>query len=176
MNIIQDLIPTGRINRPGTVNKCVHITIHDTGNKTPGAGAAAHAEYIKGLKEKTSWHYTVDDISIYQHIPDTEKSYHTSDKEANESSIAIELCVNSDGDFYKTVENAEWLVRELMKKHGIPAENIRAHRDWTGKNCPASLAGETWEEFLAQFSEQEEKERFISVEELQAMGYNGIRW
>lgn len=176
MDIIQDLISTGRINRPGTANKCVYITIHDTGNKSPGAGAAAHAKYIKALKEKTSWHYTVDDTSIYQHLPDTEKSYHTSDKEANESSIAIELCVNSDGDFEKTVDNAVRLVRELMKRHDIPAENIRAHRDWTGKNCPASLVGETWEKFRSRCVAEEESERFISVDELKGMGFNGIRW
>lgn len=178
MNIIQDLIAERRVNRPKTANSCEYITIHDTGNKSEGADAAAHAKYIKGLNEKTSWHYTVDGSSIYQHLPDGEKSYHTSDKEANESSIAIELCVNSDGDFEKTVDNAVWLVRELMKKHGIPAENIRAHRDWTGKSCPASLAGDKWTEFLARCAAEEdsETEKYISVAELKAMGYAGIRW
>lgn len=172
MNIIQDFIAEGRVNRPKTANSCKYITIHDTANKSAGADAAAHAKYIKGLNEKTSWHYTVDDGAIYQHLPDSEKSYHTSDKEANESSIAVELCVNEDGDFEKTVENAVWLVRELMKKHGIPAENIRAHRDWTGKNCPSKLLKSGWDEFVLRSASEE---RFISVDELRAMGYVGIR-
>lgn len=178
MEIIQDLIPKGRINRPGTDNSCEYITVHDTANKDKGSSAPSHTKYLKGLNKKTSWHYTVDDSSIYQHLPDGEKSYHTSDKAANESSIAIELCVNSDGDFGKTVDNAVWLVRELMKKHGIPSGNIRAHRDWTGKSCPASLTGDKWTEFLARCAAEEEStsaEKYISVDELRAMGYAGIR-
>lgn len=175
MNIIQDFIPVGRINRPRTANSCRYITIHETANSGKGADAAAHAKYVKSLKERTSWHYTVDDGSIYQHLPDEEKSYHTSSSIANESSIAVELCVNSDGDFQKTVDNAVWLVHELMKKHGIPAENIRSHRDWTGKNCPEKLLESGWDEFVSRCAAQE-AERFISVDELKTMGYVGIKW
>lgn len=177
MERIQDFITKGRINRPGTANSCRYITVHDTGNKSVGADAAAHAKYIKGLNEKTSWHYTVDDEYIYQHLPDSEKSYHTSDKEANESSIAIELCVNADGDFAKTVDNAVCLVRELMKKHSIPAENIKRHKDWTGKNCPASFDETAWKEFLARCTAPESgSEKYITIDELKAMGYAGVKW
>lgn len=178
MNVIQDFIAAGRINRPKTANSMKGITIHDTGNKAKGADAAAHAKYIKSLNERTSWHYTVDDSSVYQHLPDNEKSYHTSSAEANESSIAIELCVNSDGDFAKTVDNAVELVRGLMQKHGIAAENIKRHKDWTGKNCPASLSDAQWKEFLARCSAEESQEaavRFVTVDELRAMGYAGVR-
>lgn len=174
MNIIQDVIKKGAINRPQAKNSCEFITIHDTANKARGANAAAHAKYIKTLKERTSWHYTVDDESVYQHLPDGEKSYHTSSSVANENSIAVELCVNEDGDFEKTKENAILLVRGLMKKHGIPAENLRAHRDWTGKNCPASLAGEEWESFLARCREGDAPRKAISIAELREMGYTAI--
>ncbi len=177
MERIQDFIPKGRINRPGTANSCRYITIHDTGNKSPGADAAAHAKYIKSLNEKTSWHYTVDDEYIYQHLPDGEKSYHTSDKEANESSIAVELCVNQDGDIAKTVDNAVLLVRGLMKNHGVPAENIKRHKDWTGKNCPASFDETAWKEFLARCTASESgSERYITIDELKQMGYAGVKW
>ncbi len=178
MEIIQDLIPKGRINRPGTENLCKYITIHDTGNKSAGADAAAHAKYIKSLNEKTSWHYTVDDKRIYQHLPDNEKSYHTSDKVANESSIAIELCVNSDGNAVKTVANAVDLIRKLVKKMNIPVENIRRHKDWTGKNCPASFTEAAWKEFLAKCEEKETvpAEKYITVAELREMGYVGVKW
>lgn len=177
MERIQDFIPKGRINRPGTVNRCRYITIHDTANKSVGADAAAHAKYIKSLNEKTSWHYTVDDEYIYQHLPDGEKSYHTSDKEANESSIAVELCVNADGDFEKTVENAIDLIRDLTKKFNIPAENIKRHKDWTGKNCPASMSEAAWKEFLARCAESESgSEKYITIDELKQMGYAGVKW
>lgn len=176
MEIIQDFISEGSVNRPGSENSCEYITIHDTGNTKNGADAKSHAKYIKSLDERTSWHYTVDDSSIYQHLPDDEKSYHTSKATANENSIAIELCTNSDGDFEKTVDNAVWLVRALREKHGISAENILSHKDWTGKNCPASLLKNGWAEFLKKCSEENhpEEEKTISVASLRELGYTAI--
>ena len=174
MKITEDLINAGSINRPGSKNSCEYITIHETGNRGDGANAKAHASYIKKIKEKTSWHYTVDDKSIYRHLPDVEKSYHTSDKAANESSIAVELCVNEDGDFGKTVENAVWLCRELSAKYNIPRCNIRRHYDWTGKNCPEILMKSGWDKFLESCFSGEGKEKCISVKELCEMGYTRI--
>ena len=173
MEIIQDIIKEGRINRPGAKNSCVSITVHETANSKKGADAAAHAKYIKTLNERTSWHYTVDDKSIYQHLPDTEKSYHTSSAKANESSIAIELCINSDGDFEKTKKNGVWLIKELMKRHGISPECVYTHRDWTGKNCPATLLREGIDEFLEEVRKTD-GEKVISIGELLEMGYTGI--
>lgn len=157
MNIIKDFIPEGSKNRPMTENTKKYITIHDTANKEFGANAVSHAEYIKTIEDLTSWHYTVDENGAYQHIPDDEKSYHTSDKFANENSISIELCVNEDGDFAETFENAIELTKMLMEEHGIPAENVVTHEHWTGKNCPASLLGDGWDEFKRRISPTEEE-------------------
>ncbi|MBQ2840345.1 MAG: N-acetylmuramoyl-L-alanine amidase [Oscillospiraceae bacterium] len=174
MEIIQDIIKIGSVNRPGAKNSCTSITIHDTANKKAGANARSHAKYIKTLNSRTSWHYTVDDKEIYRHIPDEEKSYHTSSTKANENSISIELCVNSDGNFEKTVDNAVWLVRELMSKHKIAPSAILSHRDWTGKNCPETLFEYGWEEFVSRCSEPTGKSGFITVDELKKLGYDGI--
>ena len=175
MKIIQDFIKEGSINRPKIKNSCTYITVHETANEKKGADAAAHASYVKSLNERTSWHYTVDDNVIIQHLPDEEKSYHTASSNANENSIAIELCVNSDGDFERTKENAVWLIRELMKKHNIPKENILSHRDWTGKTCPQKLLENGWDAFIKKCaSEDAQVKRYISVAELRAMGYWGI--
>lgn len=172
MKITEDLIKKGSRNRPGSKNSCLYITVHDTANKKKGANAAAHAKYIKTIKDCTSWHYTVDDTEIYRHIPDDEKSYHTSDKFANENSIAIELCVNADGNFEKTLQNAATLVRTLARKHNIVEENICRHYDWTGKSCPKSLIeSEKWEEFLSMCCDEEKS---ISIDELKKMGYTSI--
>ena len=172
MKITEDLIKKGNRNRPGSRNSCLYITVHDTANKKKGANAASHAKYIKTIKDCTSWHYTVDDTEIYRHIPDEEKSYHTSDKFANENSIAIELCVNADGNFEKTLQNAATLVRTLARKHNIVEENIYRHYDWTGKNCPESLIeSERWEEFLRMCCDEGKS---ISIEELKKMGYTSI--
>ena len=174
MEIIQDIIKKGRINRPGAVNSCNSITLHETANRRKGADALAHAKYVKTLNERTSWHYSVDDKAIYQHLPDTEKSYHTSDAKANESSISIELCVNSDGDFEKTKENAAYLIEVLMEKHGISPENIYTHKDWTGKNCPATLLSEGLDKYLSQFYKKDTEVKSVSVSELREMGYTKI--
>lgn len=173
MEIIKDFIPEGRINRPGAKNLCRFITVHETANTRRGADAAAHSSYVKSLDERTSWHYTVDDGCVYQHLPDEEKSYHTSLAAANESSIAVELCVNEDGDFEKTKKNAVMLIKSLMQKHGIEISNVRTHKQWTGKNCPARLLSDGWESFAAGLSTEEKKS--ITIEELRAMGYSEIK-
>lgn len=156
ITITRDYIPSGSVNRPGTANACTSITIHETANKEKGANAKAHAEYIKTITEQTSWHYTVDDKEAFQHLPDEEKSFHTSSKEANETSISIELCVNEDGDFEQTKRNAIELIREIMKKHDIPIECVFTHNYWTGKDCPATLLEDGLVEFLEDIVEEED--------------------
>ena len=174
MEIIQDFIKKGAINRPASINSCTYITIHETANTSKGATARAHASYVKSVKERVSWHYSVDSTSIYQHLPDEEKSFHTSSSEANENAISIELCVNSDGDFEATKENAVWLVKTLLTRHNIPPKNITAHKDWTGKTCPATLLKSGWDEFLARCRSEEGEKKYITIDALRQMGYVGM--
>ena len=150
MNIIQEYIPIGRINRPGRDNPMKYITIHETGNTGKGANAKAHAAWLKNLNDKVSYHYTVDDKEAYQHLPDNEDAFHAGDGAGtgNRQSIGIEICVNSDGDFGRACENAAWLVRKLMSEHKIPAHNIVQHNYWNGKNCPRNLRAGGWPDFL----------------------------
>lgn len=151
------LIAPGADNRPGGSNPCTYITIHETGNKATGADAEAHGAYVCGDSaeaSRVSWHYTVDDDSIVQHIPDEERAYHAGDGAngpGNAKSIGIEICVNEDGDFEKAKANAASLVRLLMKEHGIQAANIKQHHDWSGKDCPHTIrhTSGAWAAFLA---------------------------
>lgn len=157
ITIQQNVIPAGRRNRPGGRNPDVYITIHETGNTDAGADAEAHGKYLTssaGEASLTSWHYTVDDHAIVQHLPDNETAYHAGDGATgpgNTASIGIEICVNSDGDFEKAKANAAALVRLLMAEHGIPLGNIKQHHDWNGKDCPATIRSThgAWEDFLA---------------------------
>ena len=152
------IISDGRKNRPGRdTNPDAWITIHETGNPAQGADAAAHGDYLDsaaGERDLVSWHYTVDDHAIVQHLPDGETAYHAgdgADGPGNASSIGIELCVNAGGDFAKTKANAAALVRLLMAEHGIPIDRVVQHNHWTGKDCPYNIrhtAG-AWEGFLA---------------------------
>jgi N-acetylmuramoyl-L-alanine amidase len=163
MTIIQDLIPNGWKNRPGRANPMRYITIHNTGNTAAGAGARNHANYIKGdtaANLPVSWHYTVDDKLIIQHMPDNEIAWHCGDGGmgvGNTQSIGIEICMNSDGDLLQATENAVWLTAKLCAKHGILIENIVQHHRWSGKNCPQMLRSGrpfNWETFIKKVREQ----------------------
>lgn len=154
--IQQSLIPSGRKNRPGGSNPDRFITIHETGNYAKGANASAHASYLSSdaaVKAEMSWHYTVDDHAIVQHIPDGEKAWHAGDGAngpGNSTSIGIEICVDADGDFERAQENAAALVRLLMKEHGIGIGNVVQHNHWNGKDCPHTIRHTAggWDAFL----------------------------
>ncbi|MCH5586189.1 N-acetylmuramoyl-L-alanine amidase [Shimazuella sp. AN120528] len=68
----------------------------------------------------------------------------------NRKSLAIEICVNQDGDFAKAKENAAWLTKYLMNKHNIPISNVVQHHYWSKKNCPRNLRAHGWDAFIAQ--------------------------
>ena len=156
--IQEHIISGGRKNRPGRdTNPDTYITIHETGNAAKGADAAAHGAYLDsaaGEDDLVSWHYTVDDHAIVQHLPDYETAYHAGDGKdgpGNTTSIGIEICVNAGGDFEAAKANAAALVRLLMEEHGIPLDNVVQHNHWNGKDCPKTIRATAgaWEAFLA---------------------------
>ncbi len=63
-------------------------------------------------------------------------------------SIGIEICENADGNFEKAVENAQRLIRQLMKEQSIPLANVVPHKRWSGKECPRKLLNR-WDSFKA---------------------------
>ncbi|SHF13987.1 N-acetylmuramoyl-L-alanine amidase [Seinonella peptonophila] len=154
MKMIQKFIPTKfkRI-RPGFKRTPLFVTIHETGNESNGATALAHANLLyNGNQERVaSWHYTVDENSIYQSVPDDEVAWHAGDGrngEGNQASIGIEICVNQDGNFQQAKENAAWLVRCLMEQHNIPMHHVVQHHHWSGKDCPHQIRQEGWHKFI----------------------------
>ena len=173
------LIAPGADNRPGGSNPCKYITIHETGNAAKGADAAAHGAYLDsdaGERDMVSWHYTVDDHAIVQHLPDYETAYHAGDGKAgpgNTTSIGIEICVNAGGDFEAAKANAAALVRLLMGEHGIPLDNVVQHNRWNGKDCPKTIRATAgaWEAFLVLCNgEPVDAELSAAVDKLAAKG------
>ncbi len=130
------------------------ITIHNTDNTNPGANAAAHARYQKGADARArqvSWHYTVDDTSVYQSLPTNEIGWHAGDGVGNANSIGVEICMNADLDEPAAYERAALLTALLAFQHGIGVpEQIKQHHDWSGKNCPRILRERpgAWKSFL----------------------------
>lgn len=144
-DFIVDFIPKGRRNRPAISMTPEYLTLHQTGNPRKGAGALAHAKWLKSdsaANQPVSYHFTVDDKYIVQHLPTTEVGWHCGDGrygKGNRSSIGIEICENPDSDMTVAEDNAARLVADLMVETGIFIDNIVPHKFWTGKNCPRHL-------------------------------------
>ncbi|MHC1695137.1 MAG: N-acetylmuramoyl-L-alanine amidase family protein [Eubacteriales bacterium] len=160
--ITDSLLSPGTPGRPGTVRQKRYIVIHETGTFTKGADAWAHARSLANASktESISWHYTVDEKSIYHHLPDEEVAWHAGDGNksdgGNMTGIALELCVNEDGNFSATLKNAAQLTAYLLKKHGLDIKDVVQHNFFksskypNGKNCPYIIRRDgRWDEFLS---------------------------
>lgn len=145
--VIVDIVDKGNPEiRPAYFMNPSEIAIHNTGNSGRGANAKAHNVYIHNQAKlpvaKTgyaSWHFSVDDKFIYQHIPLNETAWHTGDgsgaKSGNLNAIGIEICENVDMENYaQAEENAIALAVYLMKQRGIKI--VKPHQKYSGKYCP----------------------------------------
>ena len=154
LNIIVDLIPRTNSNRPGTPLHPTKITIHNTDNDEPGADARAHARYMKGSDaqhRQVSWHFSVDDQSVYQSLPVDEVGWHAGNREGNASSIGIEICQNRGIDQEAANDRAAKLAALMLDELQIELDgNVVQHNKWSGKNCPALLRNPSsgWTDFL----------------------------
>lgn len=138
--------------RPGIkMSKCIGVTIHNTDNSGAGADAKAHANLLKNSwkNKQQSWHFAVDEDGAYQSIPTDEIAWHAGDGgsgKGNTQTIAIEICMNSDGDLEKATDNAAQLAAQQLKEKGLSADKLYQHHDWSGKNCPAQIrAGQPYD-------------------------------
>jgi N-acetylmuramoyl-L-alanine amidase len=132
------------------------VVIHDTANTSPGSGALAHANYlynntINQTALWVSWHYTIDDVYIYQHVPEIERAFHAGDGSAlpgqhsvylgggNRNGVGIEMAVNQDSDMYRTWQRTAKLAADILVRYDLPREHMKYHRDFSGKTCPNTL-------------------------------------
>lgn len=144
------LTKTSGHGNPGTT-----VTVHETANTSKGAGAAAHANLqTRSNVRQASWHWSVDDKEAVQSFHHNIRCWHAGTTAGNNNSIAVEICVNSDGDFTKTVSNAAELVADILREKGAGVSALRQHEDWSGKDCPNFLRdgskGPTWDSFVGQ--------------------------
>jgi len=132
------------------------VVVHDTANTDSGGGALAHANYLwNATVNKTelwvSWHFSIDDKELYQHLPETERGFHAGDGSSlplqgttylgggNRNGIGIETGVNEDADVYRTWQRTAKLVADLLTKYNLPRENQKYHNDFSGKDCPRTM-------------------------------------
>lgn len=117
-----------------------YLVFHYTGNE--GDTAENNAKYFNKGNQGASAHYFVSDEQIYQVVEDNRAAWSVGDGNGkygitNSNSINIEMCCWTDGTVSeKTENNALELGKYLMKKHGIPIENVVRHYDASRKVCP----------------------------------------
>jgi len=174
LGIKMALIPKGQYGRHKTRSMTPrYITIHSTQNFGSGADARTHARLLQrgGLKSThnslgyLTWHYSVDESSIYQSLPLNEQGQHADyEGTGNRKSIGIEMCENAGNSRSATVDRTARLAAKLMKEFNIPLRNVVPHQHWERirysdkrnlghKNCPHFLMdsgkpGAKWEGFL----------------------------
>ena len=124
-----------------------YVVIHETDNRAIGTGAYKHSLYLTSNEDSVNgWHYTVDDNSIYHNLPDNMVAWHAGDGRSenggNMNGIGIEMAVNTDGDYNKTIENTVKLVVYLMYEYDLGIEDVKLHKDFSGKICPHRLITE----------------------------------
>lgn len=135
-----------------------YLVVHYTAGD--GDTAQNNGDYFAREPVGASAHWFVDEKEAVLSVPEDRIAWHCGAEHyrhgecRNSNSVAVELCSrkNAAGEYeipLRILENGGELVRKLMKKYGIPKENVLRHYDVTGKKCPAPLveAG-TWNEFL----------------------------
>lgn len=163
--------------------KIKYIVIHDTSNYAKGADALAHVHYFATTDRKASADYLVDDNSIYQ-INDYSKYYtwHCGDGKGrfgitNNNSIGIEICVNADGNYQASINNAIALTYNLMQSLNISIDNVVRHYDASRKFCPSSMVADNWNKWhkfksalqdYVKLREYEHQIKYVPIK------YNGI--
>jgi N-acetylmuramoyl-L-alanine amidase CwlA len=139
-------------NRPGTQLQPRTVTVHNTAN--PDTTARNNRDYFSNhANARVSTHYVVDDREIIRCIPEAEVSWHAG-AIANRSSISIEVCEFTDEERQEQAnQQAARLVADILTRYGWRLEQIKTHRDWTGKYCPRKLLP-MWDEFLSMVRSQ----------------------
>ncbi len=174
LNLHVDLIPKGKFGRhKHRPMRPTYITVHSTQTYVSNANAAHFARALRkghltathNLLGYLTWHFTVDESSVYQSLPLNERGEHADyEGPGNRKSIGIEMCENRGNSRSATVERTAKLVAVLMKERNIPLKNVVPHQNWvqirprTGKNlgqknCPHFLLeggkpGAKWQGFL----------------------------
>lgn len=140
-----------------------YITVHETANTSPNQGAYSHARYLLNqingsiALRQASWHFTMDDKELYQHLPTDEMAWHAGDGTrkagttykdqwggtrlggGNAHSIGIETSVAQGDDIFKIWHRTAKLSAELSREYNLPHGQVKFHQDFASKWCPQSM-------------------------------------
>lgn len=176
----------GRRNMTKANRKIEYIVVHYTAGTRSTKNAARNTiNWFNNPQAKGSADFVVDDDEILMYSPDLDTyfTYHCGGSKynnlggkfyniaTNRNSIGIEICSstktlklappNSDLVYFSdaVLDNAERLIKALMKVYNVPLEKVIRHYDCTGKLCPGvkgwnadSGSEEEWEKFKTRFN------------------------
>jgi len=152
-------MPCSRANYGGLRGgKVEYLVVHYTAGHNDTA--VNNGAYFARESVGASAHYFVDEYAVVRSVPEDAVAWHCGGASyrhphcRNGNSIGVEICSKYENGVYSfapaALERAKALLRLLMEKYGIPAENVLRHYDITGKVCPAPFVGAgqaDWEEF-----------------------------
>ncbi|MED4551259.1 N-acetylmuramoyl-L-alanine amidase [Lysinibacillus capsici] len=129
------------------------ICIHETDNTNKGSEADNHARLqANGNSRQASWHWSVDDKEAVQSFTHDYQCWAAGSTKGNNEAIQIEMSVNSDGDYVKTVQNTASLVAKILKDENLTVNDVVQHNFYSGKNCPSKMRSTSapipWSSFL----------------------------
>lgn len=146
---INDYVKKNKYSRPGMkLEKVKGVILHYTAN--PSATAKNHADFFDGddggAYRYAGCHLFVDKKEKRLIVPLSEVCYHANDKtskvsklgkNANFSTVGIEMCIEKNGSIHKdTYAKTLELTIHLCKKYKLDEDDLYRHYDITGKNCP----------------------------------------
>lgn len=160
VQIKQQIVPQANRHATfGTGNPKKKLVVHQTGNIKTGANAQVHADLQSRGWRNASWHIQSDDKEIIQSWPFEYRLWHASTGNmvngGNNVGIGWEICINSDGNYLKSLEVAAKGIAKVMKDEGIPMSGLTTHNaeDPNNKWCPAQILsgkdGVNWSDFRA---------------------------
>lgn len=151
-----------------------YVVIHDTGmpkvfDNADGLNKYIHEQANMVDGRVASWHFSIDDSKVYQHVPTDEIAWHSGDGRrsfgekvynetsgkydiggGNQNGIGIETCINPDNDYDLTLKRTAKLVAMLLHQYNLGLDRIKQHYDFSSKNCPNIIRSTNglWEFFL----------------------------
>ncbi|WP_052059864.1 N-acetylmuramoyl-L-alanine amidase family protein [Lysinibacillus fusiformis] len=137
----------------GRKNTRRKVCIHETDNTKKGSGADNHARLqANGNSRQASWHWSVDDKEAVQSFTHDYQCWAAGSTKGNNEAIHIEMCVNVEGDYVRTVQNTAALVAKILKEEKLTINDVVQHHFYSGKNCPSKIRSTSapipWSSFL----------------------------
>lgn len=169
VQIIKDYVPISSNHRPGIKRTGFRgVTIHETGNRSKGAGAVSHNTYYHNLAKSNTapaigYHYFVDDKVAYLEHPSDEIAWTNGDGsgDGNMKTVSVEICVNPESNFVVARDNGAYVAAVELHANGIRKVidgvankangNLFQHWCWSSykKNCPETIRNQgLWPEFV----------------------------